>query len=126
MAGGRHAWPRVRVWCARAEFRVVVQRSLQDKSAIHEDRIVLQQAQPDMVKTIAYLLAQTVALHFYEMCARAPWPPPTCRLPGDHDGASLPAVDASGDAGLVSSGTSVRCIEGCVRTQEAMSCLRPS
>ena len=57
--------------CARAEHRVAVQPGLRDKSAIHEDRIVLRQAEPDLVKTIAYLLAQTVALHFYEMCARA-------------------------------------------------------
>lgn len=39
------------------------------KSGITEEYIELQQAEPDMIKTIAYLLAQTVALHFYEMYA---------------------------------------------------------
>ena len=66
---------------ARAEFRVVVQRSLRDKSAIHEDGIVLRHAEPDMVKTVAYLLAQTVALHFYEMWG-APLPVGCPALPG--------------------------------------------
>ncbi|CAL8468601.1 g8141 [Coccomyxa elongata] len=49
------------------EFKVVVQRNMRDKSRIYEDHIALMQAEPDMIKTIAYLLAQTVALHFYEM-----------------------------------------------------------
>ncbi len=58
-----------------AEFKVVVQRNMRDKSRIYEDHIALMQAEPDMIKTIAYLLAQTVALHFYEMCALHPLPP---------------------------------------------------
>lgn len=60
-----------------AEFKVLVQSSLRDPSRIGADHIMLQAAQPDMVKTIAYLLAQTVALHFYEMCAhpRMPFTP---------------------------------------------------
>jgi hypothetical protein len=49
---------------------VVIDKDLPMKSRIREDYIALQQAEPDMIKTIAYLLAQTVALHFYEMCAR--------------------------------------------------------
>ena len=59
------------IWCG-AEFKVVVQRNMRDKSRIYEDHIALMQAEPDMIKTIAYLLAQTVALHFYEMCALQP------------------------------------------------------
>ena len=58
-----------------AELRVAVRPALSCPSAIGEDRIVLQGAQPDLVRTIAYMLAQTVALHFYETCA-----PPTCTL----------------------------------------------
>lgn len=57
---------------------MVVQRSMRDKSRIYEDHIALMQAEPDMIKTIAYLLAQTVALHFYEMCASHPRAPPLC------------------------------------------------
>lgn len=52
-----------------AEFKVVIDGGLSVKSGITEEYIALQQAEPDMIKTIAYLLAQTVALHFYEMCA---------------------------------------------------------
>lgn len=55
-----------RVWRC-AEFRVEIQHGLHKALQLHSDSIVLQHAQPDQVKTIAYLLAQTVALHFYEM-----------------------------------------------------------
>jgi hypothetical protein len=46
---------------------VEVQHGLHEALQLHSDSIVLQSAQPDQIKTIAYLLAQTVALHFYEM-----------------------------------------------------------
>jgi hypothetical protein len=51
-----------------AEIKVIIDTGLAVKSGISEEFIALQQAEPDMIKTIAYLLAQTVALHFYEMC----------------------------------------------------------
>ena len=37
------------------------------ETRLQPDSIALKHAQPDQIKTIAYLLAQTVALHFYEM-----------------------------------------------------------
>ncbi len=49
-------------------------------TAILPDSIGLKAAQPDKIKTIAYLLAQTVALHFYETCAPACLPPQSCPL----------------------------------------------
>ncbi len=56
---------------ARAEFRVFVRPRMSNDSMILPDSIGLKAAQPDQIKTIAYLLAQTVALHFYETCAGA-------------------------------------------------------
>ena len=55
----------------RAEFRVFVRPRMSNDSMILPDSIGLKAAQPDQIKTIAYLLAQTVALHFYETCAGA-------------------------------------------------------
>jgi len=64
---------------ARAEFRVFVRPQMSSDTAILPDSIGLKAAQPDKIKTIAYLLAQTVALHFYETCAPACLPPQSCR-----------------------------------------------
>ncbi len=50
-----------------AEFKVEIQDSLFQATRLQPDSIALKHAQPDQIKTIAYLLAQTVALHFYEM-----------------------------------------------------------
>lgn len=50
-----------------AEFKVEIQDSLFQATHLQPDSIALKHAQPDQIKTIAYLLAQTVALHFYEM-----------------------------------------------------------
>jgi len=50
-----------------AEFIVEIQESLHKETRLQPDSIALKHAQPDQIKTIAYLLAQTVALHFYEM-----------------------------------------------------------
>lgn len=44
-----------------------IQESLFKATRLQPDSIALRHAQPDQIKTIAYLLAQTVALHFYEM-----------------------------------------------------------
>lgn len=44
-----------------------IREDLHEAVRLHSDSIALRQAQPDQIKTIAYLLAQTVALHFYEM-----------------------------------------------------------
>ena len=55
-------------WGARAELRVFVRPQMASESMILADSIGLKAAQPDKIKTIAYLLAQTVALHFYETC----------------------------------------------------------
>ena len=44
-----------------------IQDSLFQATRLQPDSIALKHAQPDQIKTIAYLLAQTVALHFYEM-----------------------------------------------------------
>lgn len=54
---------------ACAELRVFVRPQMASESMILADSIGLKAAQPDKIKTIAYLLAQTVALHFYETCA---------------------------------------------------------
>ena len=48
-----------------------VRPRMSNDSMILPDSIGLKAAQPDQIKTIAYLLAQTVALHFYETCAGA-------------------------------------------------------
>ncbi|KAK9844072.1 hypothetical protein WJX81_003755 [Elliptochloris bilobata] len=48
------------------ELRVFVRPQMTSESMILADSIGLKAAQPDKIKTIAYLLAQTVALHFYE------------------------------------------------------------
>ena len=50
-----------------AEFKVEIQDTLFAPTRLQPDSIALKHAQPDQIKTIAYLLAQTVALHFYEM-----------------------------------------------------------
>ena len=48
-------------------MRVTVIPDLEEKSQQLDDGIVLQQAELNNIKTIAFVLAQTVALHFYEM-----------------------------------------------------------
>ena len=65
-----------------------IQEGLHKATRLQSDSIALRDAQPDQIKTIAYLLAQTVALHFYEMwaaCSQLPARPcfmlhldPTC------------------------------------------------
>ncbi len=55
-----------------------VRPQMSSDTAILPDSIGLKAAQPDKIKTIAYLLAQTVALHFYETRAPARLPAQSC------------------------------------------------
>ncbi len=50
------------------EYKLVVQPEMEESSRRRADYIVLQEAEPDVIKTVAWVLAQTVALHFYETC----------------------------------------------------------
>ena len=53
--------------CSCAETRVTVIPDLDKHSKLFSDRVVLQQAELNYLKTIAFVLGQTVSLHYYEM-----------------------------------------------------------
>jgi uncharacterized Rmd1/YagE family protein len=53
--------------CAPAETRVTVIPDLDKHSKLFSDRVVLQQAELNYLKTIAFCLGQSVSLHYYEM-----------------------------------------------------------
>ena len=52
---------------AFAETRVTVIPDLDKHKKLFSDRVVLQQAELNHMKTIAFVLGQTVSLHYYEM-----------------------------------------------------------
>lgn len=52
-----------------AEYRISVMPDLDEASVNAADCIVLERAEFNNIRTLSYVLAQTVALHFYETCA---------------------------------------------------------
>lgn len=50
-----------------AETRVTVIPDLDKHTKLFSDRVVLQQAELNYLKTVAFVLGQTVSLHYYEM-----------------------------------------------------------
>ena len=55
-----------------ADYRVNVVPELEEAIIHQDDCLIMEQANLNNIRTIGHVLAQTVALHFYETCA----PPP--------------------------------------------------